>query len=187
MDDGCSQWELEKNHARLLSLWWPTRLKRKSSSHQTSFVAVYDNKVPSILASLYHKVGDVWAHVILRGDVQAGCTSTTGQWFCRKVTEDKTRRTQINRGVKRWRLAESEMCWLSAWRGKTCPDFLDLEKARQTIWNWPTESGSELWFYRVPVIMTGLCELNTTSLIPGCQGWVEFAFKCLNEQLLGSH
>ncbi len=32
-------------------------------------VAVYDNWVPSALASLHHKAGDVGAHVALSGDV----------------------------------------------------------------------------------------------------------------------
>lgn len=107
--------------------------------------------------------------------------STTAPLFCGKVTEDKNLKSTNKQRSNAVTFGRVRDCWLSpaslAWskeeKKKTCTGFLELEKARKNIWSWPSESGSELWFVRVPVIMTGLHELKATTLISARHGYIE--------------
>lgn len=53
-------------------------------------VAVYDNWVPSTLASLHHKAGDVGAHVVLGGDVSASCLQPLLRCYVDQSEKTKT-------------------------------------------------------------------------------------------------
>ena len=157
-------------------LWWPASLSyiqllphlftsiSSPSLMPDLLVAVYDNWVPSTLASLHHKAGDVGAHVVLGGDVSASCLQPLLRCYVDQSEKTKTWGAQINCRVKRWREAEWGIACsvLPAWHGTK------LEKL--TLWTLISESDRDR-------------TVRTKNYPDPCTSWAHWVQSALIEQL----